>query len=237
MRKGFWLIKSVFYIFVFAIRALFLYDAVASILLRPPAVLMTPLDELIPFISGFAVLYVFVFYPFLLLTIGYYAFIKPEKSDRFFLALFAVYGVSFLTYLVFPVMMIRPSPDSLPPDFLSQVMANYYRSDPPLNCFPSLHAALSTLSAFFLAEETRNIALKVGVWGVAVGIMISTLFVRQHVIADEIAGFILAYVVGYLSNRYVPLTDVKVGYFKVRVAVALVLALLVAGWMISSYIP
>ena len=226
------MIKSVFYIFVFAICALFLYDAVASILLRPPAVLMTPLDELIPFISGFAVLYVFVFYPFLLLTIGYYAFIKPEKSDRFFLALFAVYGVSFLTYLVFPVMTIRPSPD-----FLSQVMANYYRSDPPLNCFPSLHAVLSTLSAFFLAKETRNIALKVGVWGVAVGIMISTLFVKQHVIADEIAGFILTYMVGYLSNRYVPLADVKVGYFKVRIVVAVVLALLVAGWMISSYIP
>ncbi len=93
------------------------------------------------------------------------------------------------------------------------------------------------LRAFFLAKETRNIALRIGVWGVAVGIMVSTLFVRQHVIADEIAGFVLAYVVGYLSNRYVPLADVKAGYFKVRVAVAVVLALLVAGWMIYGYLP
>jgi len=237
MKKHVWFLKSVFYIIIFALCALVIYDAVAEMGLRPPAVLMTPLDESIPFISGFAVLYVFTFYPFLLLTIAYYAFIKPEKADKFFVALFVVYGISFLTYLIYPVMMVRPSPDSLPPDFLSQVMANYYRSDPPLNCFPSLHAALSVLSAFFLAKETKRIFIRLGVWGIAFGIMLSTLFVRQHVIADEIAGFILAYAVGYLSYRYVPLAKVDVGYLKGRIVFAVVLALGVSAFMIIQYIP
>lgn len=190
VKRWYWFIKSTIYIIIYAVLALPLYHIVSEIHITEPHTLFSPIDYYIPFISAFAIFYVFIFYPFILFTIGYFVYIRPEKADRFFSALFLIYAVSFITYIVFPVMMIRPNPNSLPKDFLSQVMKKYYESDPPLNCFPSLHAALSTIAAYYLSKEKPK--YRIIFWFIATCIILSTLFVRQHVIVDEIAGFALS---------------------------------------------
>jgi len=153
LREFSWLFKSSLFVVAYAVIALVVYDIVAEIHIQPPRTLFTSIDHAIPFISAFVVPYVFIFYPFIIFTLGYFAFVEPQKINQYFTAILIVYATSYLTYIVFPVMMIRPSPEELPTDFLSNVMAKYYSLDPPLNCFPSLHAANSTLAAYFLSRE------------------------------------------------------------------------------------
>ncbi len=213
------------------------YDAVAAHPFRPPVSLSTSVDELIPFLSWFAVPYVFLFYPFILGAVGYFTLVRPEKGNRFFTALFIVYAVAFITYLIFPVRMNRPEASMLPQDFLSQVIANFYRSDPPLNCFPSLHAANSTLAAYFLAREVRNVGVKAALWVVALSVVISTLFVRQHVIADVIAGVALAYLASQFAEKKVTVGVPHSSHFRVRVTITVFLVAMFSAIMIYPLLP
>ncbi len=88
--------------------------------------------------------------------------------------------------------------------FLSKVMYNYYQDDLPVNCFPSLHAANSTLSAYFLSKDSGKSVI---FWLIAIGIILSTLFARQHVIADEISGFLVAIFAAKASEKIIPIEE------------------------------
>lgn len=66
------------------------------------------------------------------------------------------------------------------------------------NCFPSLHAATTATIVYTWYRYCR---VKPGFWTraasllscvIGTGVILSTLFVRQHYIADEIAGIALA---------------------------------------------
>lgn len=230
-----WLVKSSLFVVAYAVIALIVYDIVAEIHIQPPRTLFTPIDHAIPFISAFAVPYVFIFYPFTIFTLGYFAFVKPQKLDQYFTAILIVYAISYITYIIFPVMMIRPSPQELPTDFLSKVMIKYYSLDPPLNCFPSLHAANSTLVAYFLSREKPK--FKWGFWGTAFLIILSTLFVRQHVIADEISGFLVAYFASWFSEKNIkeePIPDI---FLRERKIFTIILASIVSFYLTLNYLP
>ncbi|MEX0568345.1 MAG: phosphatase PAP2 family protein [Candidatus Njordarchaeota archaeon] len=235
MLRKYWYIKNTMYIVLYALIALFLYDVVAEIHIREPTTLFTPLDDLIGFNSFFVIFYVFIFYPFFIFTFGYFIYVKTEKADQFFVSLLIIYSISYIVYIIFPVMMIRPDPDTLPKDFLSQVMAQYYRIDPPLNCFPSLHAALSSIAAYYLSKEKPKYAL--GFWFVAFMVMLSTLFVRQHVIVDEIAGCALAIFAGWISERKIPLGKKVEQNLQLRIIITIVLASLISFASIYKFIP
>lgn len=232
--ENFWVIRNTLFIIIYAVLALFVYDLVAEFHIREPTHLFTPLDYSIPPIMTWAIVYVFIFYPFVLYTIAYFSYIKPDRSLRFFVSLFIIYAVSYITYIVFPVEMIRPTLDINSPNFFERVMAKYYESDPPLNCFPSLHAANSSIAAYHLSKENKK--LSPIFWLIALLVMISTLFVRQHVIADEIAGFLVAVIAGKISDKYVKKEEISDKYLYVRIAVALIIATLVTVFLVSAYI-
>jgi len=235
LKKWGWFIKNSLLIVAYAVVALPLYHLVAEIHIREPTTLFTPIDYMIPFVSFFAIFYVFIYYPFFLFSIGLFSYIRKEKADKFFTALFSIYIVSYITYIIFPVMMIRPAPEELPKDFLSQVMAKYYEQDPPLNCFPSLHAATSTLSAYFYYQENKKIGIVA--WVITFLIILSTLFVRQHVIADEIAGFLVAFIFGHLSNKFIREGEREEKIPLWRITFTIVLWLIITMYLISQYIP
>jgi len=67
--------------------------------------------------------------------------------------------------------------------------------------------------------------------------MVSTLFVRQHVIADEIAGFLVAFFASYISEKLISVGPEVKEYFKARVIFTVVLASLITVVMLLAYIP
>ena len=79
---------------------------------------------------------------------------------------------------------------------------NVFANDTSFNCFPSLHAAVSTICVytwFRYAKIKSGKTIKtaaIAAFVIAEGVILSTLFIKQHYIADEIAGILLALLVG-----------------------------------------
>ena len=69
--------------------------------------------------------------------------------------------------------------------------------DKPYNHFPSLHVAFSWLAVHASQVSRRT---RVGLAVLAVGISVSTLFVKQHYIADVLYGFGLAWTAWWLAR-------------------------------------
>ncbi len=166
----------------------------------------TPLDRIIPFAPAWAIFYLYLFYPLSAVTMAYFAFVNYTRAYPLALSLILINLVADIVYAVFPVttdiyrqaLLAHP----LVGNFFAQAMYDHFKGDPSFDCFPSLHAAVATICfyAWFRyarlrpSRLTRGIAI--GMLVVAVGVVLSTLFVKQHYIADEIAGIALAWGVG-----------------------------------------
>lgn len=143
------------------------------------------LDAAIPLVPEFVLIYVAV-YPLVLLP-----FLLARDAEQFW-PMVRAYGVvlatCYLVFLFFPVALHHPP--LAEEDFGSGILALVYRSDPPTNCLPSTHCAMSLLAAICLYRISRP----VGWWAlaVAVSIGVSTLFTKQHYVLDILAGWAVA---------------------------------------------
>lgn len=205
-----------------------MYGYVASVHLTEPHFLFTPIDWAIPLNPPSVVIYIYLFYSFVFFALLYYATFQRAYFNQLIFSLITIHLVSYAVYIIYPVMMIRPywAPTSLfdwvfwyyvNPQFLqnwllyNSIQSNLdafhwslwmvYAKDTPLNCFPSLHAAVSTMIAYGFWQEKRSYGWIS--WPIAVAVMFSTLLVRQHVILDEISGAALALIVGYTFYKKV----------------------------------
>ncbi len=170
--------------------------------------LQTALDTAVPFVPEMVVFYVYIFYPLVILTMLYFAFIEYKKGYALGWSLVAINAVAVAIYVVFPVstfwyrqeLLAQPMTGNF---WLTQVY-NIFASDTSFNCFPSLHAAVSTICFFTWFQYAKTKTSKISktaaaaAFVIAVGVILSTLFIKQHYIADEIAGIALAWIVGTL---------------------------------------
>ncbi|MBI3267528.1 MAG: phosphatase PAP2 family protein [Planctomycetes bacterium] len=164
----------------------------------PAHSLSTPLDRAIPFVPlweyAYAFVYFFVFLP-----------LAVVRDTRLFLRILRAYGWVFVAscccFALFPVRMERPEVEER--SFIEWGIALNYYLDPPNNCFPSLHLSIAFLGAFGARRANPRLA-----WlalGAASAIGASTLFVKQHYVADVLAGIVLA----GLADRFLVRGDGK----------------------------
>jgi membrane-associated phospholipid phosphatase len=168
--------------------------------------LNTALDNVIPFVPEWAIFYLYLFYPLSALTMAYFAFVEFRRGYALAWSLILVNLAADIIYAVFPVttdiyraqLLAHP----LTGNPFAAAMYAHFKADPSFNCFPSLHAAIAVLCFYAWYRYarvrpnriTRGIAM--GMLVVAIGVILSTLFVKQHYIADEVAGIILALAIG-----------------------------------------
>jgi membrane-associated phospholipid phosphatase len=168
--------------------------------------LNTALDNIIPFAPAWVIFYLYLFYPLSALTMAWFAFVEFRRGYALAWSLIIVNFIADAFYCVFPVttdiyraeLLAHP----LTGNPFAAAMYAHFKADPSFNCFPSLHAAIATLCFYAWHRYarvrpnrlTRGIAI--GMLVVAVGVILSTLFVKQHYIADEIAGILLALGIG-----------------------------------------
>jgi membrane-associated phospholipid phosphatase len=158
---------------------------------RPAATLGTPLDARIPFLPPAEFVYVSVFL-FLFLPV-----VQVRDLCVFRRAAIA-FSVSNLLaiaiFWAFPVRMVRPEGFPLETFPAWGVALNYWL-DPPYNGFPSLHVSNAVFAGFLALRLDRPVG------GVALGlagaISVSTLLVKQHYLADVLAGALT----GWLAYR------------------------------------
>jgi len=169
------------------------------------------LDNLIPFVPEMVIFYVYFFYSMVILTMLYFAFVEYKRGYALGWSLVIINALAAIVYIVFPV-----STYWWRQDFLSNpVMNNFWASqvygiwvdDTSFNCFPSLHAAVSTkcfLTWYQYSESKPSFATKATAAAaliITASVVLSTLFIKQHYIADEIAGIALAFTVCKLTFK------------------------------------
>jgi membrane-associated phospholipid phosphatase len=165
------------------------------------------LDDAIPYIPITLIFYLFMFLPFGFFTMVYFAFFKYKMGYGLAWSLILINAIALMFYIVFPVsvyayhqyVLAQPT-DS---DFFAILMKEYVESlDTSFNCFPSLHAAVSGTCFYALFRESKvnpsrasRIIVAIS-FGITAGIILSTLFLKQHYILDVVAGILLAWGVG-----------------------------------------
>jgi membrane-associated phospholipid phosphatase len=159
-------------------------------------VLSTQLDRATPFIPFFSVFY-FMWYPFILITLY---LIFQKRSSAYYQTLVAVcFGILLanVIFLFFPTHVPRPQLG----EGWNFFVPITYRLDEPYNGFPSIHVLTCYLMVrgSGILPKSSQLAVAVFAWL----IILSTLFIKQHVIADVAAGIVLGEIVFRITGRLI----------------------------------
>lgn len=161
--------------------------------------LVTDLDVATPFIKYFALPYsIWIFYIYACVV---YFYFKNRNVYYLSLACYVVcalccYGI----YMVFQTTVPRPVITGNDP--VALLVKFIYNRDQPYNCFPSIHCFSSYMVMRVLYRSGfRNKWNQIAIYGMSVTIILSTLFVKQHVILDVLSAFLLVEVVYWGLSR------------------------------------
>ncbi|MGG1575669.1 phosphatase PAP2 family protein [Fictibacillus sp. NRS-1165] len=151
--------------------------------------LMTSFDQQIPFIEAFIIPYVF-WYLFIFGMLFYFFIVDRSLYFKTLLSLTIGMVVCYVIYFYFQTTVPRPALHGT--GVLTNVIRYIYSADEPFNCFPSIHVLSSYLMVIAMRHcKTRTTAAYFGVSIVGYLIILSTLFVKQHVVLDAFAGILL----------------------------------------------
>jgi len=167
-------------------------------LVRPERVtrLAFEMDRAIPFDPGWVFLYLCV-YPMYLLPFLHDA--PAGTHRRLALGYVLVLVVAYAVFLSVPVGFDRTAMPVGAKHYAMWALGKVHGLDPPWNCMPSTHCAVSLLAGLALWEANR----KLGTWGLAtaLGIAVSTTLTKQHYVVDVLAGYALALSIYWLLRR------------------------------------
>ncbi|MFC3799980.1 inositol phosphorylceramide synthase [Cohnella sp. GCM10012308] len=151
--------------------------------------LVTPLDRAVPFIKWFALPYsVWIVFIYVCLL---YFFVKDVRT--FYRGVITYTLCALLCYLVYSVFQTTvPRPPLSGSDPFTRLVAYIYHRDQPFNCFPSIHCFSSYMVFRILASSTFKTRRSLTLIGIGSGLIIlSTQFIKQHVILDLVAAITL----------------------------------------------
>ena len=122
-----------------------------------------------------------------------------EKYIKLVLATITSLIMLYIFFILYPSKVIRPDINSYN-DLTTFILYIVYKVDSPTNCFPSGHCLLCfTLIYSLLDNQTISNKLKMPALIINILIIMSTLFVKQHVILDVISAFALATINYYFT--------------------------------------
>jgi membrane-associated phospholipid phosphatase len=148
-----------------------------------------PLDRVIQLQPGWALVYgsLYVF----LIVLPVFVVREAEHIRRTVRAYLLVWIAAYVCFLVYPTIAPRP-PEVTGDGFAVWGLRFLYSADPPYNCFPSIHVAHSLVSALTCYRVHRKVGIAAALCASLVAV--STLYTKQHYVADAIAGVFLAVV-------------------------------------------
>ena len=161
------------------------------------------LDDWIPFVRQFVLIYV-LWYPQMLGTTLVLLFKDRRAFVRYARSVVIALSACMLIFVIFPSgQELRPAevPGS---DLTARLLRAIYAADTNTNVFPSMHV-VGTLAAVIGIFDSRSAPRGVQ-WGVAaLGVLInaSTVLIKQHSVLDILGGVVLYWLV-YLAVYRLP---------------------------------
>jgi membrane-associated phospholipid phosphatase len=171
------------------------------------------LEDAIPFVPQMVIFYLYLFYPMVILTILYFVFVEYRRGYAVEWSLVIITLIADVFFVFFPVSVYWWHQEFLMHPILGnfwagQVYHLWARDSHDTRSFPSLHAAGSVICFYTWyqysrvkpAASTKLVAILSFV--ITVGVILSTILIKQHYIADEVAGILLALGVGRPMFKY-----------------------------------
>ncbi len=170
----------------------------------PVTIIGLPIDYKIPFIDAFIIPYL-LWFPFMgLAFVGIFWFCKKEYAK---MAIFLMTGMTIfliVSYIWPNGLNLRP--DSVSDSIFAPLLKNLYSGDTSTNVFPSLHVfnSIGAAIAFWrVGSEFNKKWIGVSSIILAVLIILSTMFIKQHSVIDVIGAFVMAAIL-YLFVYWLP---------------------------------
>ena len=164
-------------------------------------VIHVTLDDKIPFIEFFIVPYLLWFG---FITFAAFYFFFTNKNDFYRMAMFLIIGMT--VFLI--ISTIYPNGQNLRPthyerdNIFVDLVSSLYKGDTSTNVFPSIHAYNSIGVHIAVRNSERlkkNQFAQYGSFVLAVLIILSTMFLKQHSVIDVIGAIVLAIPAYYLA--------------------------------------
>ena len=188
------------------------------------------LDSVLPLQPAWALVYGSVYLFLILLPVF---LIRQQKHiRRTVFAYLMVWSFAYVCFVVYPTVAPRPA-SVMGEGFAVWGLRFLYAADPPYNCFPSLHVAHAFVSALTCYRLHREVGIAAMICAALVAV--STLFTKQHYVADVIAGIVLAFLAYAVFLRKdslepIPEGDRRVAPLLVLVVIGIVCLGFAAYW-------
>lgn len=168
---------------------------------RKSVEISTSIDQFIPFVPAFIIPYL-LWYVYMLGYLIYFCFKDTRVYIQTLIIIAAGEVVCFIIYFFFQTTV--PRPELTGNSMLIQLVRYIYVNDEPYNCFPSIHV-LTTFAVMLGSIHLKNKHL-LNTFSIHFGgtlIIISTLFVKQHVVFDMIGSmFLVTFLYGIIFEPY-----------------------------------
>ena len=169
-----------------------IYNGAIRLMRDVPMLDMTSsLEEAIPLRTEWIVVY---FGCYLFWGVNYILIARTgkEKWFRFLTADLLAELVCGVCFVLLPTTNVRP--EVVGTGLCDQLVRLLYQIDPAQNLFPSIHCMVSWFCCLGLRDEKERIPCwyRFAAAAFAVAVCASTLFLKQHVLADVLAGVLLA---------------------------------------------
>lgn len=171
----------------------------------PVHIIGIPLDYKIPYIEAFIIPYL-LWFPFMAVAfVGMFLFAKKEYAK---MAAFLITGMTL--FLI--ISWVYPNGLNLRPDgfdhvnIFTRLIDNLYSGDTSTNVFPSLHVfnSIGAAIAFIrVGKDTNKKWMGIVASILAILIILSTMFIKQHSVIDVIGAFLMALLL-YIPIYYLP---------------------------------
>lgn len=159
-------------------------------------VLKTPLDARIPLVKPLVIPYVSIFVV-AAVTVGTFLLRSLRMAQSLLLASALTLIVAYLFYAYAQTYVARPMVTG--DDVFSRLLRFVYGNDNAFNCFPSLHTAFSVVMGVHWMWFNPRVGRYVAGWcGL---IVVSTVFVHQHYVADVAGGIVIAGAACLIARR------------------------------------
>ncbi|MEH7120948.1 phosphatase PAP2 family protein [Neobacillus vireti] len=155
----------------------------------------TTFDQAIPFLPIFIIPYI-LWYAYIFCYLIYFCFKDTTVYLKSLLLIVVSELICFVIYFFFQTHVPRPTPAG--DGFLLELVRWIYANDRPYNCFPSIHVLTTfTIMLASLHIKNKHLITTLCIHFTGTLIIISTLFVKQHVIFDMIGSmFLVTFIYG-----------------------------------------
>ncbi len=169
----------------------------AAQVFRPTGTLLAIwIDSSIPYISYFVVPYALYVFVVLLAFVVCWKDYKLYKTMA--LSMATAIAIAIVIYMTFQTAVVRTNIEGT--DIFNQGVKIVYQIDAPLNSFPSLHVAIPTIATMFIFLRNKKIGL--ATTPIAILIILSTVFIKQHVVLDVLGGLALSLCIFRFRKAY-----------------------------------